>query len=154
MLKLQAKGVAIWGWQHLQKPSPKCHFIYICLLFLFRSTHGSGDCWSARRSSAARDSFKRVHDWCKAGWRRPGAPPPPNKNPGYANEDAYIMSNILADVHSPDFYTFGRRNFQIQRLLELTPRAKGISYRIVCRTDCVMCGWRAKHTKVEYILAI
>ena len=33
--------------------------------------------WSAHRSSAARDSFKRVHDWCKAGWRRPGAPPPP-----------------------------------------------------------------------------
>ena len=25
----------IWGWQHLQKLSPKCHFSYILLLFLF-----------------------------------------------------------------------------------------------------------------------
>ena len=29
----------------------------------------------AHRSPAARDSFKRVHDLCKAGWCRPGAPP-------------------------------------------------------------------------------
>ena len=37
---------------------------------------------------AACDSFKRVHDWCKAGWRRSGAPPPPNKNPGYSGGSA------------------------------------------------------------------
>ena len=45
------------------------------------STHNSADCWNAHRSPAARDCFKRVHDWCKAGWRRPGAhpPPPPTK---------------------------------------------------------------------------
>ena len=115
MLKLQAKGVAIWadehhwtvhcvrssewstfhlhlcisyqciwGWQHLQKPSPKCHFTYIFCYFYFALGLHPWLCWlldwSAHRSSAARDSFKRVHDWCKAGWRRPGGPPPKQKS--------------------------------------------------------------------------
>ena len=86
MLKLQAKGVAIWadehhwtvhcvrssewstfhlhlcisyqciwGWQHLQKPCPKCHFTYIFAIFisLWGSTHDSADCWSAHRSLTA-----------------------------------------------------------------------------------------------------
>ena len=67
----------IWGWQHLQKPSPKCNVTYFFAIFpLWGSTHNSADCWSAHRSPAARDSFKRRHDWCKAGWCRPGAPPP------------------------------------------------------------------------------
>ena len=72
----------ISGWQHLQKPSPKCHFTYLFLFFsicisLWSSSQDSADCWSAHRSPAARDSFKRVHDWCMAGWRRPrpGGPP-------------------------------------------------------------------------------
>ena len=59
-------------------------YFFAIFISLWGSTHDSADCWSAHRSSAARDSLKRVHDWCKAGWRRPGAPPPPNKNPGYA----------------------------------------------------------------------
>ena len=66
----------IWGWQHLQKSSPKCHFAYIFAIFisLWGSTHDFADCWSAHRSPAARDSFKRVQDRCQAGWRQPGAP--------------------------------------------------------------------------------
>ena len=39
-------------------------------------THDSAAWWSAHISPAACDSFKRVHDWWKAGWRRSGAPPP------------------------------------------------------------------------------
>ena len=56
---------------HLKKK-----FLFISL---WGSTHDSADCWSAHRSSAACDSFKCVHDWCEAGWRRPGAPPPQTK---------------------------------------------------------------------------
>ena len=70
----------IWGWHHLQKPSPQMSFhIFFCYFF---PTHISADCWIAHRSPAGHDSFKCVHDWCEAGWRRPSAPP--NKNPGYA----------------------------------------------------------------------
>ena len=93
MLKLQAKGVAIWadehhrneahytyiyvyhqciwGWQHLQKSSSKVISPIFFLLFLW---HDSADCWSAHRSPAAHDSFKNMQDWCKAGWCRPGPP--------------------------------------------------------------------------------
>ena len=111
MLKLQAKGVAVWADEHhwrvhcvdpptfigMNHISPTCMYIipmylrlttftktlpqmpfhlYLFAIFilLWGSTHDSADCWSAHRSSAARDSFKRVHGWCKAGWRRPGAP--------------------------------------------------------------------------------
>ena len=62
----------------LTKTLPQMSFyLYFIAIFisLWGSTHDSADCWSAHRSSAARDIFKRVHDWCKAGWRRPGAPP-------------------------------------------------------------------------------
>ena len=55
-------------------------YFFAIFISLWGSTHDSADCWSAHRSSAARDSFKRVHDWCKAGWRRPGAPPPKQKS--------------------------------------------------------------------------
>ena len=58
-----------------QKPSPKCHFTYIFLLFLFRSGAPPVTLLNAGALTAARDSFKRVHDLCKAGWRRPGGPP-------------------------------------------------------------------------------
>ena len=60
------------------KTLPKMSFSLKKNLFfpLWGSTYDSADCWSAHRSPSARDSFKRVHDWCKAGWRRPGAPPP------------------------------------------------------------------------------
>ena len=47
-------------------------YFFAIFISLWGSTHDSADCWSAHRSSAARGSFKRVHDWCKAGWRRPG----------------------------------------------------------------------------------
>ncbi len=114
MLKLQAKGVAIWadehhwteqfivhvrssewstfhlhlcisyqciwGWQHLQKPSPNVisPIFFAIYISLWGSTHDSADCWSAYRSSAARDSFKCVHDWCKLGWvASAGCPPHP-----------------------------------------------------------------------------
>ena len=66
---------------------------FAIFISLWGSTHDSADCWSAHRSSAARDSFKRVHDWCKAGWRRPGAPP--NKNPGYAGVHKHIIMICL-----------------------------------------------------------
>ena len=52
---------------------------FAIFISLWGSTHDSANCWSAHRSSAARDSFKRVHDLCKAWWRRPGAPPPQTK---------------------------------------------------------------------------
>ena len=87
----------IWGWQHLQKPSPKCHFTYIFCHFYFALglPHDSADCWSAHRSSAARDSFKRVHDWCKAGWRRPG--------------DANIIMSTVNNPKTGDVCLFVRR---------------------------------------------
>ena len=50
-------------------------YLFAIFISLWGSTHDSADCWSAHRSSAACDSFKRVHDWCKAGWRQPGAHP-------------------------------------------------------------------------------
>ena len=50
-------------------------YFFAIFISLWGSTHDSADCCSAHRSSATRDSFKRVHDWCKAGWRRPGDPP-------------------------------------------------------------------------------
>ena len=31
--------LCIWGWQHLQKPSPKCHFTHIFLLFFLALGH-------------------------------------------------------------------------------------------------------------------
>ena len=35
---------------------------FVIFISLWGSTHDSVDCWSAHRSSAARDSFKREHD--------------------------------------------------------------------------------------------
>ena len=60
-------------------PQMSCHLYFFCFVFisLWGSTHDSVDYWSAHRSPAARDRFKRVHDLCKAGWRRPGGPPKP-----------------------------------------------------------------------------
>ena len=69
-------------------------YFFAIFISLWGSTHDSADCWSAHRSSAARDSFKRVHDWCKAGWRRPGGPPP-NKNPGYAGAFRPLLLLLL-----------------------------------------------------------
>ena len=60
----------ISGWQHSKYL--KCHFTYIFLQFVFALGSDSTDCWSAHRSPAARESFKCVHDWCKAGWHRSG----------------------------------------------------------------------------------
>ena len=54
-----------------------CNFFHVISLYFLAiffdlgSTHDSTDCWSAHRSPAARESFKRVHDLCKAGWHRP-----------------------------------------------------------------------------------
>ena len=55
----------------------------IFLLFFpaLGSTHNSADCWSAHRSPAARDSFKRLMQGCVHGV---GLVPPPN--PGYAGD--------------------------------------------------------------------
>ena len=121
MLKLQAKGVAIWadehhwtvhcvrssewstfhlhlcisyqciwGWQHLQKPSPKCHFTYIFLLFLFRSgappmTLLTVDCWTGVLTDPRLPAT--ASNVCTTDARLGGVgrvAPPPNKNPGYA----------------------------------------------------------------------
>ena len=76
-----------------KKTSPNnCHFTYY-IFFYFYFALGLHPVTTlltagALTSPAARDSFKRVHDWCKAGWRRSGAPPPPNKNPGYSGGSA------------------------------------------------------------------
>ena len=139
MLKLQAKGVAIWVDEHHWTNSSLCTFIgmkhishtfmYILPMYLrlttftktlpqmsfhlyffaifislWGSTHDSADCWSAHRSSAARASFKRVHDWCKVGWRRPGAPPPPKQIswlrrwPTTNNSDQRLLERELRTV--------------------------------------------------------
>ena len=55
---------------------PKSNFTYIFAIF-FRSgappmTQLTAGALAAL--AAARDSFNRVHNWCKAGWRRPGSP--------------------------------------------------------------------------------
>ena len=66
-----------------KKKLPKCNFTYIffaIFISLWGSTHDSVDCWSAHRSPAACNSSKRVHDWCKDGWRRPGAHPHKQKS--------------------------------------------------------------------------
>ena len=106
MLKLQAKGVAIWadkhlwtvkwstfhlhlciwGWQHLQKPSPKYHFIYILLLFLFRS---GAPLMTLPTTGSLTDSQlpATVSNVCTTDARLGGVSrvfPPPNKNPGHA----------------------------------------------------------------------
>ena len=63
-------------------PQMSFHLYFFCYFYFALGLH-PWLCWlldwSAHRSSAARDSFKRVHDWRRAGWRRPGAPPPPTK---------------------------------------------------------------------------
>ena len=43
--------------------------------FPFDYASADWHCWSAHRTPSAHNSFKRVHDWCKAVWRRPGPPP-------------------------------------------------------------------------------
>ena len=42
-------------------------YFFAIFISLWGSTHDSVDCKSAHRSPAARDSFKHVHDWWKAG---------------------------------------------------------------------------------------
>ena len=78
MLTLQAKGAAIWADEHHWTKTPPPNVIspifFAIFTSLWFSTHDSVDCWSTARPSAARDSFKRVHDWCKAVW-----PPPPQQ---------------------------------------------------------------------------
>ena len=37
-------------------------YLFAIFISLWGSTHDSAHCWSAHRSSATRDSFKRVHD--------------------------------------------------------------------------------------------
>ncbi len=115
MLKLQAKGVAIWtdehhwtvhcvrssewstfhlqlcisyqciwGWQHLQKPSPKCHFTYIFCYFYFTLGLHPRLCWLLERSQIL--GCPRQLQTCARlmqGWVA-SAGCPPNKNPGYA----------------------------------------------------------------------
>ena len=44
--------------------------LYFFAIFFRSGIHPWFYC--AHISSAARESFKRVHDWCKAGWHRPG----------------------------------------------------------------------------------
>ena len=113
----------IWGWQHLQKPSPKCHFTYIFWLFIFRSTHDSAECWRAHRSPVCVESAAGCH--------------PPNKNPAYAGGGSlYIYDNVYVKpgVHTNDFVTIhgrparviffstlvpGSGNFQLSRLAGL-----------------------------------
>ena len=90
-------------------------YFFAIYISLWGSTHDSADCWSTHRSSAARDSFKRVHDWCKAGWRRPGAPPPPNKNPGYAGggpSSEAQQNKIINHIQEPWTYR-GHHQFVI-----------------------------------------
>ena len=80
---------------NISKTLPQMSFhLYIFDIFisLRDSTHDSADSWSAHRSPAARDSFKRVQGWV--------ASASPNKNAGYAG-----VFNI--DVQSfPDLSLF------------------------------------------------
>ena len=53
-----------------KNPPPNMPFhpyLFAIFISLWASTHDSADCWSAHRSPAVRDSFKRVHDRCKVG---------------------------------------------------------------------------------------
>ena len=83
-----------------KNPSPKMSFhLYLFAIFisLWGSIHVSADCWSAHRSLAARDSFKRVHGM--AGWRRPRSPP--NKNPGYAGDQVHSQDDPHTETLTP-----------------------------------------------------
>ena len=73
-----------------KKTSQMSFHLYFFAIFisLWCSTHDSADCWSAHISSAARDSFKCVHDSCKSGWSRPGCAPTNNNNYGYAGGES------------------------------------------------------------------
>ena len=42
--------LCIWGWQHLQKPSPKCHFTHILLLICLALRHHPRLCCLMERS--------------------------------------------------------------------------------------------------------
>ena len=75
-----------------KKTSPKCHFTYymFCYFYFALGLNPVTTLLTAGAliiSPVARNSFKCVHDWCKGGWRRSGAPPP-NKNPGYSGGSA------------------------------------------------------------------
>ena len=72
-----------------KNPPPNVISPIFAIFPLWGSTHNPADWWSAHRSLAACDSFKRsVHDWCNTNWIQGGGivwvPPAPNKNPGFA----------------------------------------------------------------------
>ena len=103
---------------HVYKYPPQMSF-HLLLLFCYfyfalgLHVHVSADCWSAHRSPAARDSFKHVHDWCKAGWRRPSAPQTkilatPVVGPGMIGNKYYAVHSCL---HVPrGFVRDGKRH--------------------------------------------
>ena len=69
------------------KTLPKCNFTYNFVPFLFRSGAPPMTLLNDRALTDPQlpaTHFTLVHDWCKAGWRRPGASP--NTNPGYAGD--------------------------------------------------------------------
>ena len=70
--------LCIWGWQHLQKPSPKCHFTHIVLLFCLALGHHPRLCCLMERSHIP--SCLRQFQTCARlmqGWEASvGCPPP------------------------------------------------------------------------------
>ena len=89
----------IWGWQHLQKPSPKCHFTYTCLLFLFPS--GAPPMTAEARTDPqlpATASNVYTPDSLLGGV---GRVTPPNKYP--AVQCVLLLSRTLTRVFTPCF---------------------------------------------------
>ena len=84
---------------NIYKNPPQMSFPLKKNLFFFTLTMPLLTAGALTDPPSAHNSFKRVHDWCKAGWRRPG---PPNKNPGYAGDDDkwwWFVNTYISQMH-------------------------------------------------------
>ena len=87
----------IWGWQHLQKPSPKCHITYIFCYFYFALGLHPWLCWLLE-SSQILGCLRQLQTCARLmqGWvASAGCPPPPNKNPGYTGAYYFGQSSLF-----------------------------------------------------------
>ena len=93
--------VCIWGWQHLQKPSLKCHFTYIFCYFYFALGLHPWLRWLLECSQIP--SCPRQLQKCARlmqGWVA-SAGCLPNKNPGYAGvtEINFLIIYLLSYLY-------------------------------------------------------